>query len=264
MDDALWHYMMAGESVGPFSESQLRAMVGSGVLAPSVQIWKQGSEKWLPITEVFDLEDSMPPPLPSQPQLKPGRFTVGTLALTEWSTSPPHPWRRYFARMVDISINGILFFFCFGFILELLAPNAADDFFSIFAGPGGRVLDAIVTTFSAGFVTAVFIGLSGSSLGKWLFGVRVTDMQHRPIGYKTAFKREMMIWIRGLALGIPLIALFTLSSAYKKLLKDGRTSWDEQLNCLVTYRPDSTKQYVLGCVGLLLFLGAIAWLNLPS
>ena len=34
------------------------------------------------------------------------------LVKDDWTESPAHPWRRYFARMLDISIYGLLFFPC--------------------------------------------------------------------------------------------------------------------------------------------------------
>lgn len=204
----------------------------------------------------------LPPPLPNQPNAyspalrKPPTFS--------WDSSPPHPWRRYLARMLDVSVNGILIFLCLGMVLGVLSPQFAANFFSIFEKPEGRLLESMLTTFVATFLTAAFIGFTGSSIGKFFFGLRVMDKDNRPLGYKTAFKREMMVWVRGLGLGVPIIMLFTAYSAYKKLLKDGNTTWDQELGCQVVYRSNSIKQIALGCIGFIIFLGVAAWTRLPN
>lgn len=247
MSASQWHYMATDKSVGPFSEEQMRALAESTTLSPDTPIRKEGSDKWQPMREVFSLQENLPSHMQEEEE-----------STHAWTPTPAHPWRRYFARIVDTSINAASFFFCFGFALVLISPDAANSFFTLFSGRGGAIFDLIMTTFVATFITAALIGFSAGSIGKWLFGIRITDKQNRPIGYKLALKREMMVWLRGMALGIPIIALFTLISAYKKLKKDGATTWDEQLDCVVTYRPNGTKQIILSSIGFILFLVLLA------
>jgi len=40
-----------------------------------------------------------------------------------------------------------------------------------------------------------------------------------------------------MAIGVPLLSLFTLYSAYKSLLKDGSTSWDKDGGFAVRHSP---------------------------
>ncbi|MSP62795.1 MAG: DUF4339 domain-containing protein [Myxococcales bacterium] len=43
-----WHYMVGGQQVGPVPLAQLRALVQSGQLGPSVMVWTQGMPQWVP------------------------------------------------------------------------------------------------------------------------------------------------------------------------------------------------------------------------
>jgi uncharacterized RDD family membrane protein YckC len=249
---------MEGEqSDGPFSEEQIHTLVRSSALAKTTLIWSPGSEKWKPIKDVFDLEDELPPPLPSYVSSDVWQKKAQVFKKA-WSENPPHPWRRYFARTLDIAINGTFIFFCFGIVLGVLSPHFAKDFFGIFREPGGQILDTIITTFVATFLTAAFIGFTGSSIGKWFFGVRVTDKQNTPIGYKLAWRREIAVWAKGLGIGIPIVTLFTLLSAYKHLSKEGKTTWDEKLDLLVVYHDNGPKQIILSIIGFALFVSIVA------
>jgi uncharacterized RDD family membrane protein YckC len=252
MSTLQWHYMQGSQSVGPFSEEQICAMVRSGTLDSSALIWAQGSETWKSAKDVFDINDDVPPPLPKQSNESP--LIQDVQLESKWASAPPHPWRRYFARMIDILVNGYFILFSFSTILWALTPRFAQEFSSVFEKPEGGLIDAILTTFMSTFLTAAFIGFTGTSIGKWFFGIRVLDKNNKPLGYKKAFKREMMVWARGLALGIPNIALFTNYSAYEKLLKDGNTTWDEELGCQVLYRRNSMRQMLLRCLGVIFFL----------
>ena len=52
------------------------------------------------------------------------------------------------------------------------------------------------------FINAAFIGLTGYSVGKWVFGIRILNEQNRPVGYFSALSREMKVWSGGMAFGI--------------------------------------------------------------
>lgn len=258
MSDSIWHYMQGDKSVGPFSQDQIISMITGGTLSQNTLVWSQGSEKWKPARDTFDLLSELPPPLPGQTK---AISSAPILKRGEWVTTQPHPWRRYFARMLDTSVNGMAVFFCFAVVFGAIAPKASGEFFSIFDSPGGKLWDMMLTTFAATLLSAALIGFTGSSLGKWLFGVKVTDKQGVPIGYKLAWNRELKVWVRGLALGIPIICLFTLSSAYKHLLKENKTTWDDELGLLVSYKENNAMQMFLNIVGVVVLITVMAALR---
>lgn len=260
MDDEKWHYMQKEQSFGPFSEKQLLLMVEKGTLSKTTLIWSESRESWKPAQETFDLEVLFPPPLPGQ-----GSFNLGSVKerflKNEWSISPPHPWRRYFARMLDIMILGTVTISLIGAVLYALAPEAAENFFENSTEPENRVFDVMATVFLAAFLSAAFIGFLGTSIGKWIFGIKVTDLHNKPIGFKRAWSRELKVWFRGLGLGIPVVVFFTCLSGYQNLIRNGQTTWDEEMQLKVSYRNNGLLQICMSVFGVFLFITITAILN---
>ena len=177
---------------------------------------------------------------------------------TGWLSSPPTPWRRYAARSIDIVVFGYLGFTIIGFVFYSVAPYTADQFFSIFSSPGGILIDIVVTALIGCVLGGVVIGLSGSSLGKLIFGLMVVDQNGRRIGAVQGIQRDLSVYLRGLGLGIPLVSLITLWMSYSKLKDTGATSWDSEKNYTVWHRPSGPGQYTLNILGILLLITVTA------
>jgi uncharacterized RDD family membrane protein YckC len=175
-----------------------------------------------------------------------------------WQTKPVAPWRRYGARALDVIIGGTFGFLLFGFVFGLMAPTMAQSFFSLFGGPFGRIFDLIATVIMASLINALLMGTIGTTLGKAIFGIRVLNADKSRLNFVLSVAREFKIWIFGFGCGIPLISLFTMIAAYKKLKDTGSTSWDiNQFS--VTYRPSGSTQSLLNAVGIgLIIVGRIA------
>jgi len=178
-----------------------------------------------------------------------------------WLETPVTPWRRYGARILDITFFGALGFFLIGVIYFALAPYSADKFFAIFEEPSARVLDIIVSSLVGSLITGAIIGITGSSLGKVIFGIVVTDSNGNRIGLANGLQRDFTVFLRGLGLAIPIVSFFTLYSSYKRLTKNKATSWDEEKSYRVWHRPSGASQYALNTIGILLILLVNAGLN---
>lgn len=164
-----------------------------------------------------------------------------------------HAWRRYFARVIDNMINGGVCIFIFGFVLAMIDLQAAERFFRIFEVKGGIVLDAMFTVFVALFANALLIGLCGTSLGKLIMGIYVCDSEGRTIGAARGFKREFLVWFRGLAIGVPILNLIAMVMAYNRYTTSGVTSWDKDMDTRVLFRRETALQHVLTIFGILLW-----------
>lgn len=173
-----------------------------------------------------------------------------------WVDTSPHPWRRYFARILDILVNGLMVYFIVLMPLYFLDSGEIAENIESFLSVKiwGRFADVILTIFLSMFVTAAFIGFWGSSLGKWFFGIKILDQRNRPIGYFAALKREIMVWCKGLGFGIPIISFITLAWSADKLAKQGITSWDKDMNIKVVQRSRGIKQTILSIIGVLLIV----------
>ncbi len=165
--------------------------------------------------------------------------------------------------MLDTSFNGTVVFFLFGTAFYAIAPAAADDFFSVFESENARFLDILLTTIFASLLGGLLIGASGLTLGKWIFGIKVTKLNESKLGIGAGLKRDFTVLLKGLGLGIPIVALFTMWSAYGYLNKNKSTTWDEG-NFIVWHRPSGTSQYILNVIGILLiflFVGGLTALG---
>lgn len=167
-----------------------------------------------------------------------------------WLESPPTPWRRYAARILDLSFFGYLGFLLIALAYYSVAPYSADQFFGMFEHPSAIIIDIMLTIFIGSLLTGAVIGISGFSLGKFIFGIIVTDSNGSKIGLLEGVQRDLKVFIRGLGLGIPIVNLFTLYAAHKRLSNDNVTSWDEEKQFRVFHRPSGMGQYLLNVIGI--------------
>src|SRR5262249_53067436 len=114
----------------------------------------------------------------------PELFTLAPAAARKgaWRDAKPHPWRRYFARTLDNVIVGLLSWAIVGAVLAAVSPDDAASFFAVFRRPFvGMILDVMATSAIVIPGNALMIGLTGLSIGKWVFGIKVTTKAGKPI-----------------------------------------------------------------------------------
>lgn len=175
---------------------------------------------------------------------------------SSWDANlPSRPWFRLFARLIDTSVNGALvfvvllivtFFFNYEFAERII------DCIDVYERTRiGNIVSAFLTVFLAMFLNSAFIGWRGSSLGKFLFGIRILNLEGNPIGYKNALKRELMIWSKGMGFGLPIISFVAAYLSYKRLKRDGRITWVPAICEQIQYRQQNFYHKFLcffGCV----------------
>lgn len=166
-----------------------------------------------------------------------------------WVATPIAPWRRYFARVFDITFFGIIGFFSIGFAGYSLAPDMADAFFSNL----NPILDIILTALVGFTLSGLVMGFVGTTVGKAIFGIRVRNLEGQTIGPVNGLLRDLNAYVRGAALGIPLVSLIPLYMAWSKLKKNGTTSWD-QGQYIVTYRKNTWQQKILTIAGIFFYI----------
>ncbi|NEX92662.1 RDD family protein [Caulobacter sp. 17J65-9] len=227
--DRRWFYRAADVVAGPVSVAELRELLQSGAVSSETSVRPEGGE-WATLAQM--IPDLVAPSAPAD----------------VWTDRKPHPWRRYFARLLDNLLVGSVLWLSIGTIGYAVAPDAAAEVFGLFSGPGGKLLDAVATVALMIPAHALMIGLTGSSPGKWIFGVRVLR-QGKAIGVPAAFARELSVWGRGMGLGVPLVSLFTLVSSYTHLTENGATPWDQGQRNAVVHRPEGGVQTALTLIG---------------
>ena len=111
-----------------------------------------------------------------------------------------------------------------------------------------------------GFFANIFLlGITGTTLGKWIYGIRVAKQDGSSLGIGLAFKRELAVFVRGYGFGIPLVSLFTLVTGYRTLTSEKMASWDRDYALQVSQRANSVGQLIAGAAAILaLVVGLIA------
>ena len=228
MDDS-WYYAEASDrSYGPMTIEELGRILRMRANAVDFLVWHPGMADWGRAGDQFALRKYFsPPPIPSQPI----DHALGESAMRvvpDRSLSPPegkltglHPWRRYFARMFDIYIFVVLFFMFLGVTFPRLFATDEKSYDSLF----GLIGIAAYVIFE-GFWTNVF----GASLGKRLYGIRIDRTNGEAITLGASFQRAFAVWLKGLGIGIPIVSLFTLVTAYQTLNREGQTTWDRDFH----------------------------------
>ena len=128
-----------------------------------------------------------------------------------------HPWRRYFARMLDYSIVSALLVLIVVVILRVRP----------FSTNGIRVLNVFSYFISIPFL-AIMQHLFGTTPGKWAMGIRIEDVNGVKLDFISAFQREFTVFCVGLGLNIPVISLWRLYKSYRKDTEGEGNLWNEQ------------------------------------
>lgn len=242
-----WFYLDDDHAHGPLREADVRSRLRMGDLAPDTRVWHDGADGWHPLQQVLERVRREGRPEAGHPSW--GRGQDGH-----------HPVRRYLARLVDIGAFGLLGMAVLLLMLYALFPELGVRFTAALDSTPGRTLDLVLTVVLSSLIAAIPLGLTGSTLGKWLFGIQVLDDDGQPLGVRRAVGREMRVLVQGLAFGLPVISLLALGLAYRRLGRRGRTHWDEAMDLRVRYRPLSGVQMALGIIGLL-SIAALFWMQ---
>ncbi|MFW6106644.1 MAG: RDD family protein [bacterium] len=144
----------------------------------------------------------------------------------------PHPWRRYFARMLDYATVGLIPLFILHLLVAKFAPQGVDRLSLLMSNlvAAGIIHSAIWIP-----VEAALIALTGRTPGKSLYGIKIVDEQGNKLSFRASLKRSALVWVQGLGLGIPIVALFTQLAAHKRLGQTGSTLWDNAVEAKVTH-----------------------------
>lgn len=125
---------------------------------------------------------------------------------------PWAPWRRYFARTFDLSLYTLLW----GMLLACLCSL---PFFTAF--PLG-----VVSMITMLFLEPLLLWLFGTTPGKWIMGIRITDEIGGKLPYSKGLARTLNALWWGMGMGIPLFSIIRLAMSYHAYSKGTMLSWE--------------------------------------
>lgn len=175
--------------------------------------------------------------------------------VTKWTDTSAHPWRRFAARMTDNILNGFIFaiILVVGMSIFDFDSGIIDKFFNSIS----PAADAMLTLFISIFINTLFIRFTGNTIGKFIFGIKIIRENNNTLDCWVILKREFMVWFKGMAMGIPILNLFTIAYGYNSLTKESVTNWDKELKIKIMHRNNNIIQkilYFLGTSFLIIFI----------
>lgn len=145
-----------------------------------------------------------------------------------WAGTSPHPVRRFMARQFDNAVLGTILWVAVGTLAWFISPAAGEALVGFTSSLFGRVASSAITLLVMLPVHALMIGLTGSSPGKWLCGIRVRRPDGGVIGLVVALRRKFGVWSIGQGAGLPLISLIAMGNAYSVVNDSGVADWDSE------------------------------------
>lgn len=162
------------------------------------------------------------------------------------------PWRRYWARMLDLNLYSLLWsiFLVFGLKVNLLRMGS---FLTVLGNvvPLGLML-LLEPAFLRGF---------GTTPGKAILGFRLEHEDGRKLTYLEGMNRTWQVVLRGMGLGIPIYSLYRYFKSYGICMSGELLKWEGLGEAELTLKDTKVRRTVLYVMAALLILAAAAGLS---
>ena len=136
-----------------------------------------------------------------------------------------HPWRRYFARCMDVEV------------CSLLMRAVFYDYLN------SQTLSLVASFALLLLLEPLLLHCFDTTLGKWILGIRVLDGEERRLGFGAAMERTWTVIWEGQAMNIPVISWYFLYKNYS-LCEEGELlpwEWDSE----VSYRDEKMWRWLV-------------------
>lgn len=151
------------------------------------------------------------PPVPASPRYAPPQDRYVP------PESAHHPWRRWFARSVDLLIYGLLWMaVCtLGF-----RWHQSGSFWS-------RVLNSYVEWGLLFLLEPLCLHLWGTTPGKAIFGISIRNAAGEKFGWDAALRRTWRVFGNGYGYGIPVYSIWRQWKSYRACRDGEREPWED-------------------------------------
>lgn len=151
------------------------------------------------------------------------------------------PWRRYFARGLDLALYGLPVTLVEMWLLRInprLMSGAAS------------LLEMLVTTYLAIglmlLIEPVLLHHWGTTPGKWIFGLSVRGVDGEKLSLSDAFGRTYGVFRVGMGWGIPFYQWYCEYCSWRDC-RSQELEWDEEGDCAVVVREREVKPWRVLC-----------------
>ena len=160
------------------------------------------------------------------------------------------PWRRYFARSLDLTLYRVLWcalFLALGFRVSG-------------ASLGWSLLLLVLSVTTMFLLEPVFLSRLGTTPGKAIWGLRVTDPDGGRLSYADAYQRTGLVLVRGMGLGIPIYQWVQNFKSYDACENGKELAWEA--DSVLVLKDKKPWRVLLWAAVLAALLGVVAALLL--
>lgn len=186
-----------GEKSGPFQEFDVRQKIADGEWTAETSAWHEGLDGWkkLPDIPIFRREFEKPAPRTDIPVDAPDALSKGV------PQPPPIPQpqvylRRFWARWLDMMLYSGIWWLCMW--------AAGQDIEAAWMNPW-----VMFTHYIPWFIIeALLVHYTGTTLGKWLLGMRVSNLDGSRLDLGASTWRALRVMFTGVGFGWGILAIF--------------------------------------------------------
>jgi hypothetical protein len=164
---------------------------------------------------------------------------------------------RLFARYLD---NSIWKFFATWFFYSIFRDSYIGGSSKWLIPFENYLSNIVICLFLWTFVESFFIAKWGKTLGKWLFKIEVINPTGK-ITFSKALKRSLMVYFQGMALGIPIVQLFTWVFASNSVQDHGTTKWDDECGLIVDCQPMGWFRIIFNSIIIISVFAFMSFIN---
>lgn len=139
------------------------------------------------------------------------------VAAKQRDVAEPHPWRRYFARGIDLALVGLPVSFVQYVLLHRNYTTVSrwEDIVCALIGWGLLLL-----------LEPLLLARFGTTAGKWCMGITVTRPDGERLSYGEALERTAAVWLYGAGLGISIVELVCNYRSYRRYMNGEELAWE--------------------------------------
>lgn len=168
---------------------------------------------------------------------------------TNTSMENTRPCMRFWARNFDLMLHTIVIVIIWNLIHKE----------SIRSIP--NVVATVIVTFIYILIDWLYMAILGTTPGKKILGIKVRTNDGMKLTNEVAFKRALMVWFRGMGVGVGIIQIIANIKGYQNLTRDNITTWDRDLDILVTHKRIGLIRLLI-CPVIVIVIGIIPLMNI--
>lgn len=208
----IWR-IVGGKRSGPYPDYEIRGMIEQGGMEADERVWHEGLDEWVRVDqvgifkEIFEKKAMVkPPPLPKEPvELGEGAVLVKTKI---------HLTRRFFARWMDLFVYGALWWLALYFGGRDLGVASMNPWLMFIMYIPWFVLEAWL------------IHRFGTTPGKWLMGLSVSNDDGSALSLKESIWRSMRVLVTGIGFGWRWLSPLCQTMSWFTARRIGKPVWD--------------------------------------